>query len=200
MASFIIGLTGGIGSGKSAATERFAYHGIEIIDADLASRAVVEQGQPALDAIEQHFGKQILLPCGDLDRAALRQIVFAEPEQRKWLQGLLHPHINGYIKDGLTQANSPYVMLAHPLLFETRQHTWCQRALLIDIPEALQITRTMARDNNTQEQVENIMQAQATRQQRLALADDVIVNEETLQALHEAVDQLHLRYLDLCQS
>jgi dephospho-CoA kinase len=199
MTSVVIGLTGGIGSGKSAAADRFTTHKIEIIDADLASRAVVECGQPALDAIANHFGRQILLAGGELDRAALRSVVFADPQERKWLQALLHPHINNYLRAGLEAAASPYVVLAHPLLFETQQHKWCQRSLLIDVPEELQVARTMARDNNTQAQVENIMKAQASREQRLNLADDVISNQGTLAELNTSVDQFHATYLELCQ-
>ena len=200
MTSVVIGLTGGIGSGKSAAADRLTTHKIEIIDADLASRAVVERGQPALNEIADHFGPQILLAGGELDRAALRSVVFAEPQERKWLQALLHPHINNYLRTGLKAAASPYAVLVHPLLFETQQHNWCKRSLLIDVPEDLQVARTMARDNNTQTQVENIMKAQASRQHRLDLADDVISNQGTLAELNASVDQFHATYLELCQT
>ena len=137
---------------------------------------------------------------GSLDRAALRHIVFADAQERSWLQRLLHPHINAYLRQGLQAAASPYALLVHPLLFETQQHQWCERSLLIDVPEALQITRTMQRDNNTREQVENILKAQASREQRLALADDVIVNDQDLAHLAAAVDQHHQSYLALCPS
>ena len=200
MTLVVIGLTGGIGSGKTAAADRFAAHNIEIIDADLASRAVVERGQPALAEITHHFGPNILLADGGLDRAALRQVVFADAQERKWLQALLHPHINNYLRAGLERAASPYALLVHPLLFETQQHKWCTRNLLIDVPENLQVARTMARDNNTQEQVENIMNAQASREQRLSLADDVISNQGTLAELNALVDQFHATYLALCQN
>ena len=193
----VIGLTGGIGSGKSAAADRFAHHGIAIVDADLASRAVVEPGQPALSEIAQHFGDQVIASDGTLDRTALRHIVFADPEERHWLQGLLHPRINSWLRAGLDNATSAYAILVNPLLFETKQNTWCQRNLVIDVPEELQISRTMARDNNTQEQVENILKAQANRQARLNLADDVICNDGTLEALYNAVDQQHEMYLSL---
>ena len=195
MASVIIGLTGGIGSGKSAAAERFLHHGIEIVDADIASRAVVEPGTPALAEIAQHFGADILQSDGHLDRTALRHVVFADPDQRVWLQQLLHPHINRYLTEGLAAATSTYAILAHPLLFETKRHLDCTKSLLIDVPEEVQVARTMARDNNTREQVENIMQAQSSRTYRLERADDVIVNDGTLEDLYREVDDLHHRYV-----
>ncbi|MEQ8692430.1 MAG: dephospho-CoA kinase [Pseudomonadales bacterium] len=200
MAEIIIGLTGGIGSGKSAAADRFAQHGIQVIDADLASRAVVEPGQPALDAIAEHFGGAVIQSDGQLDRTALRHIVFADASERSWLQQLLHPHIDRYLTDGLKNATSAYAVLAHPLLFETRRHQQCARSLLIDVPEAIQLERTMSRDNNTREQVQNIMQAQSSREFRLARADDVIVNDASFEQLHHEVDLLHQQYLELCQN
>ena len=200
MSTFLVGLTGGIGSGKSAAADRFASHNIAVVDADLASRAVVEPGQPALEHIAAHFGADILQQDGALDRAALRHLVFADEAERRWLQSLLHPLITEYLKAQIEQATSPYVMLVNPLLFETRQHSWCQRVVVVDVPETVQIERTMARDNNTREQVENIMRAQTSRQQRLDAADDVIHNDQDLAHLHRQVDQLHNNYLKQCQS
>ena len=196
----VIGLTGGIGSGKSAAADRFASRHDIAVDADLASRAVVEPGMPALAQIADHFGPQILQADGSLDRTQLRHTVFADPGERKWLQGLLHPLINAYLTEHLEQATSAYAMLVNPLLFETRQHGWCARTLVIDAPEETQLARTMARDENTQEQVENIMRAQMQRQDRLAMADDVIVNDKDLAHLHAAVDTLHQQYLQLGQA
>ena len=195
MSEHIVGLTGGIGSGKSAAAERFEQLGITIVDADIASRAVVEPGQPALASIADHFGTTILAPDGTLDRAALRHIVFTDDSERQWLQGLLHPLINRYLREHLENATSPYAILVNPLLFETRQHAWCQRTLVIDAPQALQLERTMVRDNNTQEQVENIMRAQASREDRNRLADDIVLNDADLQTLYARVDNMHERYL-----
>lgn len=199
MTQFLIGLTGGIGSGKSAAAERFAHHGICIVDADVASRVVVEPGRPALESIAEHFSSDILASDGSLDRAALRQVVFSIPAERAWLQSLLHPLITQYLHEQIASAASVYVMLANPLLFETRQHSWCNRVLVIDVPEAVQMERTMARDKNSREQVENIMRAQSGRKQRLAQADDVIENVGNLEALNANVDRLHNQYLELCQ-
>lgn len=192
---YIVGLTGGIGSGKSAAADRFAAAGIDQVDADLASRAVVEPGMPALDAIAAHFGSDILQPDGTLDRTQLRHRVFADPGERKWLQGLLHPLINRYIRERIETSTSPYTMLVNPLLIESGQHAWCDRILVIDVPREVQISRTMARDNNTREQVENILNAQANRETRLAAAHDVVVNDQNLGHLHTEVDKLHRIYL-----
>ena len=198
---YLVGLTGGIGSGKSAAADRFsARHHIAVVDADVASRAVVEPGQPALVAITEHFGAQVLNDDGSLDRAALRGIVFAEPDERHWLQSLLHPLISAWLKARITEATSPYVLLVNPLLFESGQQGWCDRVLLIDAPEEAQLTRTMARDANSRELVENIMRAQASREQRQALADDIITNDRDLSTLHARVDRQHEEYLKLCQS
>ena len=197
MANTVIGLTGGIGSGKSAAADRFEEHGITTVDADIASRAVVEPGTEALAEIARHFGQDILLPEGTLDRTKLRHKVFAEPVERKWLQGLLHPRINAYLREHLQASTSAYAMLVNPLLFETRQHGWCFRTLVIDVPESLQLQRTMSRDNNTQEQVENIMRAQLPRAERLAMADDIIVNDQGIDQLHHAVDTMHEKYLEM---
>ncbi len=197
MPNYLVGLTGGIGSGKSAASDRFAAHGITIVDADLASRAVVEPGQPALAKIAEHFGATIIGPDGHLDRSALRHRVFAEPSERRWLQSLLHPLISAHLHAAIETADSPYVILVNPLLFESQQHHWCRRVLLIDAPEEAQLTRTMARDQNTREQVENIMRAQASRAERQALADDIIVNDADLDTLHARVDERHAFYLQV---
>lgn len=197
MGRLIIGLTGGIGSGKSAATDRFEAHGITIVDADLASRAVVEPGQPALDKIAEHFGTDILHDDGTLNRSKLRHTVFASKPERKWLQGLLHPLTNNYIRLRLDNASSRYAILANPLLIESRQTTWCNRVLVIDVPRELQIERTMARDDNTREQVERILDAQVSRSIRLAAADDIICNDQDLSYLHCAIDELHAAYLNL---
>lgn len=200
MSNFVVGLTGGIGSGKSAAADRFAELGIAVVDADLASRAVVEPGSKALPEIAAHFGADILQADGQLDRSALRHRVFADPDERQWLQTLLHPLINAYLRTHLEQATSAYAVLVNPLLFETRQHGWCQRTLVIDVPEETQIARTMARDNNTREQVENILRAQASRSERNALADDIVPNTGSLKDLHTEIDRLHQLYTDLCQN
>ncbi|AQZ94787.1 dephospho-CoA kinase [Halopseudomonas phragmitis] len=196
----IIGLTGGIGSGKSAAADRFAQaHGIHVVDADLKSRVVVEPGRPALGQIVDRFGDAILLDSGELDRAALREKVFAEPAERRWLEALLHPLIREEITSDLSRAESPYALLVSPLLVESGQHQMTQRILVVDVPEALQIARTAQRDQVPETQVRAIMQAQAQREERLRHAHDVISNDRDLAALHAQVDALHQRYLALTQ-
>jgi len=161
---------------------------------------VVEPGQPALAKIAEHFGNDLITDEGALDRTALRHVVFADPAERKWLQGLLHPLITDYLLKHIRQATSPYAVLVNPLLLETQQDAWCQAVLVIDVPESLQITRTMLRDDNTREQVENIMSAQIDRDTRLTRATDIIVNDKDLAALHAKVDAIHHKYLDQCQN
>lgn len=195
--TYVIGLTGGIGSGKTAVSDLFAALGIAIVDADLAARAVVEPGTPALAAIAAHFGADILQADGSLDRAQLRQRVFADPAERQWLERLTHPLIREDIARGLSSATSPYVLLVSPLLVESGQSKLTQRVLVVDVPEDLQLQRTMVRDNNPETQVKAIMQAQASRQQRLLYADDVIVNDSTLADLKTNVARLHQHYLQL---
>ena len=200
MNTFLVGLTGGIGSGKSAAAEHFETLGVTCVDADIASRAVVEPGEPALEVIAEHFGSDILDDDGSLNRTKLRHLVFADPAERSWLQNLLHPLISAWLLERIEQAASAYVILVNPLLIESGQHSWCERVLVVDVPEELQVSRTMARDDNTEEQVRNIIKAQALRSQRLGMADDVIVNDQDLPHLHASVEQLHNKYLELCQT
>ena len=198
MSSLIIGLTGGIGSGKTTVSDLFAnQHGIVIVDADVCSRIVVEPGRPALAQIRAHFGDGVIQADGQLDRAALRKRVFAEPEERRWLETLLHPLIFEEMCDQLKNAASPYAILVSPLLIEAGQTSLCHRVLVVDAPQALQLSRTMARDNNSAEQVQAIMDTQASREQRLARADDVIVNDGDLASLTRQVAQLHELYLQL---
>jgi dephospho-CoA kinase len=199
MSQLIIGLTGGIGSGKSAVSERFEALGIEVVDADVASRAVVEPGGAALDAIADHFGSAVIASDGTLDRAALRKRVFEDESERRWLEQLTHPLINGYIEAALAGATSPYAILAHPLLVETGRTRICQRVLVVDVPESMQLERTMARDDNPESQVRAIMAAQASREERLAAADDVIVNDQDLAHLDREVAALHQQYIRLVE-
>lgn len=195
--TFVVGITGGIGSGKSAVAERFRALGIKVVDADVASREVVRPGMPALAAIRDHFGAQAIQADGTLDRAHLRKLVFADTQERKWLEALLHPQILAYLRAELASAASAYAILVSPLMFEAGHDRFTSRVLVVDVPEAVQIARTMARDNNTEAQVKAIMAAQADRQTRLARADDVIVNDAGLDALDARVRALHERYLAL---
>lgn len=192
---FILGLTGGIGSGKSAVARCFKDRGIEVVDADIAARKVVEPGTPALGEIASHFGEAILNDDGTLNRAALREKIFADTQERGWLEALLHPAIGDWIATQLRGAGSPYAILESPLLLETTQRQSVQRVLLVDVPEALQISRASARDDNSPEQIKAIIAAQMPRRQRLAEADDVIDNSGTLEQLEPQVAALHETYL-----
>ena len=195
----IIGLTGGIGSGKTAASDHFQQLGITIVDADVASRTVVEPGKPALNKIAERFGAEMILQDGGINRALLRTRVFATEEDRLWLEALLHPLISEEITQGLQNSTSPYSILVSPLLLETTQSDFVARVLVIDVPVDLQVERTMTRDNNSEEQVRAIVAAQSDRQQRLSKADDVIVNDQDLSHLHQQVEQLHKSYLKLAE-
>ncbi len=196
----LVGLTGGIGSGKSAAADRFAQHNIDVVDADLASRAVVEPGMPALASIAEHFGEDLISNEGTLNRAALRKVVFADVTERKWLQGLLHPLINKYLREQVAASTSPYCVLVNPLLIESGQAPWCDHVVVVDVPEEVQITRTMARDDNPRAQVEAILSAQLKRQSRLAAASIVIDNNGSFDDLQRQVDEHHQQLLTLCQT
>ena len=208
----IVGLTGGIGSGKSTVTRLFGEHGVHWVDADDVAREVVEPGTPALERIAEHFGEEILTSDGALDRAQLRGIVFEKPEERVWLEGLLHPIIRGELVRQLNcpcplspspspaggEGNGyslPYVLLVSPLLLETDQHELVDRIIVIDVPEDVQLERTMARDTNSREQVERIIAAQMSRKDRLARADEVVNNDRPLDDVTRQVRELHERLL-----
>lgn len=196
----IVGITGGIGSGKSAVTDRFEDLGVTVVDADLAARVIVEPGRPALDAIADHFGDQLLLEDGNLDRAALRKLVFADEEQRKWLEQLTHPLIGQEILDQLAASTSPYTLLSSPLLLETSQQAMADLIVVVDVPESVQLARTMTRDDNDEAQVRRIMAAQMAREERLSRADIVIDNSRSLAALDDVVAELHKEFLQRAES
>lgn len=193
----VIGLTGGIGSGKSTVARMFGALGVHWVDADDVARQVVEPGTQALRAIADHFGESILQGNGELDRAALRQKVFEDPEQRRWLEGLLHPIIRQELIRQLSPEdyNLPYVMLVSPLLLETNQHELVERIVVVDVPEETQIDRTMARDGNSREQVERILAAQMPRAARREKADAIINNAQPLERVEASVHALHQRFL-----
>lgn len=197
MKPWILGLTGGIGSGKTAVAEQFANLGVYTVDADQAARWVVEPGRPALLQIAQHFGDGVLLPTGELNRAALRERIFADPAERQWLERLLHPLIRSEIADHLARADSPYAIMVSPLLIESGQYRTVDRVLVVDVPEVLQIARTVARDQASEEQVRAILKVQAAREERLRHADDVLVNDRDLSWLRSEVERLHYFYLQL---
>lgn len=192
---FTVGLTGGIGSGKTAVSDHFSRLGVAVVDADLASRACVEPGQMALNTIKDHFGAHLIQLDGTLDRAALRQVIFSDTQAREWLEDLLHPLIGEYIQARLREADSTYAILTSPLLLETNQADWVDRILVVDVAEETQLARTMARDNNSRAQVKNIIATQLSRAERLSCADDILTNEGNLQQLYAEIETQHKSYL-----
>ena len=198
--SLIVGLTGGIGSGKSTVAEAFRQLGIDTVDADLASRKVVEPGMPALTAIAEHFGSAIIQADGNLDRAALRHIIFTDPAHKQWLESLLHPLIRDWIVQQLQASTSPYVILESPLLFETDQYQLVDKTVLVDVPVELQIERACARDGNQTDQIQRIIDAQLPRQEKLSRADLVVDNSPPLDSLAQRVAALHETLLSLANN
>ena len=196
---FVLGITGGIGSGKTAVTREFEKLGINVIDADIAARTVVAIGSKGLKQIQQHFGDEILLSDGNLNRAKFREIVFQNTNEKKWLEQLTHPLIREEIIQGLQNSSSPYTILVSPLLIESGQFKLVDRVLVVDVPVELQIKRTCERDNNPQAQVEAIIASQLDRNKRLSYADDIIVNNQTLEHLEQQVAQLNQQYLRLSE-
>ena len=194
---FIVGLTGGIGSGKTAASDYLAHKGITVVDADLVSRIVVEPGQPALAAIRSRFGDSVLQADGTLDRRALRDIVFADERARKDLEAITHPAIATELWRQLQASRSAYTVLVSPLLLESSQHRFCQRILLIDVPETIQLQRTTQRDGVSETQVRAIMAAQMGREEKRQRSHDIIVNDQDLASLHRQLDSLHQQYLEM---
>lgn len=197
---FILGLTGGIGSGKSAASQWFETQGIVVIDADIVAREVVAMGQPALQEIQRSFGDWVLLENGELDRRALREHIFAHPEARKTLEAITHPAIRNTIITQLQAATSPYVILVSPLLFETNQHLLTQRTLLIDATEELQLQRASTRDGQSIAQIQKIIATQMPRAEKQKLADDIVLNDGDLTHLQQQLGTLHQQYLQKAQN
>ena len=201
----VIGLTGGIGSGKSTIARLFEKEGVHAVDADTVAREVVEPGTPALAQIAEHFGPDILTADGALDRSALRRIVFETPAERTWLEKLLHPIIRDELMRQLwltPDAQAPqgyaagYVLLVSPLLLETDQHQLVEQVIVVDVPVATQIDRTIARDDNDRAQVERIVAAQMDREKRLERADIVIDNTQSLEEVANQVRSIHHKLSD----
>lgn len=199
MSDFIVGLTGGIGSGKSAVSALFEKKSIIVVDADQVARQVVEPGTVALTQIADHFGSHILDQDGKLLRAKLRDIIFSNAQEKNWLEQLLHPIMNKDIRRQLTNANSQYAMLSSALLLETHQHQLVTRILVVDCSEELQMQRAMRRDNNNPELIKAIMSAQISRQERCARANDIIQNHGKIEELSDQVDKYHQLYLELSE-
>ncbi|WP_417604793.1 dephospho-CoA kinase [Oceanimonas baumannii] len=198
--SYVVGLTGGIGSGKSTVAELFAELGVDIIDADIIAREIVEPGQPALAAIAAHFGPGVMTASGHLDRRALRERVFNLPQEKAWLNALLHPIIRERMVAACAASVSPYCLLVVPLLVENNLTSLCQRVLVVDVSPDIQLQRTVKRDSSSEAQIRAIMAAQASQEQRLAAADDVLNNNSPDQAgLQREVARLHRHYVGLAQ-
>jgi len=197
---YIVGLTGGIGSGKSTVSQGFQKLGIASVDADYASRAVVEPGMPALSEIAQHFGDNFLLANGELDRAALRAVIFADAEEKAWLERLLHPLIRDWIKGQLQSAKGPYVILESPLLFETNQFELVNTVLLIDLPVELQLERASMRDSSETEQIQHIIDSQMSREEKLSKADWIFDNALNQDTMTKRIETLHAEFLALANS
>ena len=196
----ILGLTGGIGTGKSSVAAEFKNLGICIVNADEGSRAVVEPGKPALSKIASQFGDQIILSDGSLDRAALREIIFNNANKKQWLEELLHPIIRDWIVEHLNDSDSPYVILESPLLLETDQHELVDITLLIDLPVELQLERAGARDANNSKQIQRIIDSQMSREQKISKADWIFDNSGEKAMISLRVNQLHEKFLLLAQS
>ena len=196
----VIGLTGGIGSGKTTVANVFAEYGIDLIDADIIARDVVAIGSRGLSRIIEKFGNSILLADGNLDRSQLRTVIFSDPQHKDWLNQLLHPLIREQMLADIDRATSPYCLLIIPLMVENNLQTLTDRLLVVDVDQQTQIMRTQQRDNVSLEQIKSILAAQASRQQRLDAADDIICNNGDNQALLTQVAQLHQHYLALAQA
>jgi dephospho-CoA kinase len=194
-----IGLTGGIASGKSTVAQRFTDLRVPVIDADVAARAVVASGTPGLARVIERFGPGVLAQNGDLDRRALRDLIFSNPEARRDLESILHPLIRADMEGSADQAVGPYIVMAIPLLIEGGPTDRVDRILVVDVDEAVQLRRVMERDGCTAEQAGAILASQASRSARLAAADDVLQNAGTVTDLRQAVGRLHERYLRLAE-
>jgi dephospho-CoA kinase len=192
-----IAVTGGIASGKSEVTRRFEARGIEVLDADVIARALVEPGQPALAEIRARFGPGVIDASGRLDRRRLREQVFADATARRELEAILHPRVRDALRAGVSRASGAFVLLAIPLLVESGDYAWVDRVLVVDVPREVQRARVMRRDTVDRAGADAVIAAQATREARLARATDVIVNDGTLGDLDAAVGRLHARYLAL---
>jgi dephospho-CoA kinase len=189
-----IGLTGGIASGKSTVADMFAALGIPIIDTDVIARELVEPGQPALEEIRRRFGDGVIDASGNLDRMAMRKIVFADAKARRDLEAILHPRIGAETRLRSKQADGPYQVIVVPLLLDSALRNFVDRILVVDCDEETQIHRLLARDAETSEQARKILAAQATREERLAIANDVVVNDSDLDALLTQVADLDIKY------
>jgi dephospho-CoA kinase len=198
--TLVVGVTGGIASGKTTIANLFQQHfNIDIVDADVIARDVVAPNSAGLNAIITHFGNTILHADGSLHRKELRRIIFSQPDEKAWLDNLLHPMIRQQMQQALTKVNSPYALLVVPLLIENKLQSMVDRVLVIDVDPEIQIARTIQRDNVSREQAEKILAAQASRQQRLAIADDIINNHVSNDELLQIISTLNKKYLAIAE-
>ncbi|AZZ99552.1 dephospho-CoA kinase [Pseudoalteromonas sp. R3] len=195
MAKWILGLTGGIGAGKTTVSDFLNRLGIVVVDADIVAREVVEPGSDGLAAIVTHFGEQILTTEGTLDRQALRETIFSDEKEKLWLNTLLHPMIREQLLAQLTRAQSDYVILSAPLLFENGLEQYCDKTLLVDVPVEVQIARTCKRDNSQRQQIERIIEAQMSRADKRDKADFILDNDQPIEAMHKQLNTLHQTFL-----
>ncbi len=192
-----VGLTGGIGCGKSTVCDYFSKLGIPIIDTDVLSRQAVAKGSTTLNTLAREFGSDILLADGSLDRTKMRDLVFSDPEKLQKLESIVHPVIRKLLSQELDKLNAVYVIIAIPLLLEKNWHSAVDRILVIDCPIELQMQRTLKRDDNTEVGIQRIIDVQTSREQKIEAADDVICNDSNLDTLHNRIEQLHLYYTQL---
>ncbi|MDF1689071.1 MAG: dephospho-CoA kinase [Cycloclasticus sp.] len=192
-----IGLTGGIGCGKTTVTQLFEKRDVPVIDADVISHAIVQPAQPTLLLLKNTFGKQVLLANGELDRKYLRELIFNDPSKKETLEGIMHPIIYTRMHNELAKFDSPYGILSVPLLLETNHQTQVDRVLVIDCPETDQIQRVKTRDQLSDQLINSIMNAQCSRSLRISLADDILINNKSLASLDTKVQKLHEFYLQM---
>ena len=197
---FVVGLTGGIGSGKSTVAEMFTALEIDLVDADVAAREVVAPGTPALAEIVEHFSPDILMADGSLDRRKLRRVIFHQEQEKHWLETLLHPPIRRWLTQQISDRRSAYCLLISPLLLETGQAEMVDRILVVDVSVETQISRTLARDGGEERTARAIIEAQIGRSQRLEHGDDIIDNELPVQSLRQRVQKLHQQYLTMAKA
>ena len=198
---FVVGLTGGIGAGKTTITNLFQTLGTPVLDADIIARQLVEPGQPLVEKIAAHFGHQILTEHGAIKRKILREIVFQQTEGRQWLENLLHPKIRAHMQQKMAlMSGDDYCILSMPLLLETRQQDLVDRILVVDLPTHIQLARVQQRDKLTQDEIKRIVEVQLSREERLTHADDVLSNLDPVDGLTHAVQALHEKYLQMAQN